>query len=85
MNDTTHTPIADLMGESGGLTRYQVKPLRDALVETVEELAELVDAHRANPDGSRLSEMPGLAARRVTVVCEAIDAWRRKARAADAG
>ena len=71
----TETPITDL--HEYGLTHHQTGPLRRAGITTVEHLARLVDSHRPNPNGSVLSSIPGMGARRVDAACAAIDTWRR--------
>lgn len=79
MADTSGTPLAELTG-AGGLTHHQTKPLLDYDANiTVEQLAELVDAHRGNPEGSELSRVPGFGRRRVELACAAIDQWRKLA------
>lgn len=58
-----------------GLTHHQTTPLRRHGITTVEHLARLARAHRAEPDGSELSDVPGIGPRRVTALCESIDRW----------
>lgn len=77
-SETTATPIQELSGD-GGLTHHQTTPLRQHGITTVERLAELVDAHRANPDGSELSTVAGFGRARIEKVCAAIDRWRESA------
>jgi DNA invertase Pin-like site-specific DNA recombinase len=80
-SETTATPIQELSGD-GGLTHHQTTPLRQHGITTVEQLAELVDAHRANPDGSELSTVAGFGRKRVELACTAVDRWRERAGAA---
>lgn len=75
MNEDTGTPLQELNG-GGGLTHHQITPLRRHGIATVERLAELVDAHRANPDGSELSTVASFGGKRIELVCSAIDRWR---------
>jgi hypothetical protein len=79
MTETPGTSLTTLAGEDG-LTHHQTTPLRRHGVTTVEQLAELVDAHRANPDDSALSQMPGLGRTRIERVCAVIDQWRTDVR-----
>lgn len=72
------TPLVVLRDH--GLTRHQTAPLLQAGHDIAEAVAELVDAHRDHPDGSVLSTIPGMGARRVTLVCDAIDRWRGETR-----
>ncbi len=76
-SETTATPIQELSGD-GGLTHHQTTPLRQHGITTVEQLAELVDAHRANPDGSELSTVAGFGRKRVELACTAVDRWRER-------
>ncbi|WP_215544975.1 hypothetical protein [Amycolatopsis sp. CA-230715] len=75
MNNVNGTPLRELSGE-GGLTHHQIVPLRRHGVTTVEQLGELVDAHRIKPDGSELSTVPGFGPPRVELACSAVDQWR---------
>ncbi|MFK0244536.1 hypothetical protein ACIQUM_07545 [Amycolatopsis azurea] len=75
MSDSIGTPLNELNGD-GGLTHHQLGPLRRHGVSTVEQLAELVDEHRGDPDGSELSAVETFGPRRLDLVCQAIDAWR---------
>lgn len=59
-----------------GLTHHQTGPLRTASYDTVEAVAELVDAHRATAAASALSKIPSFGGRRVALVCDAVDSWR---------
>lgn len=60
-----------------GLSHHQTAPLRIAGHTTAEAVAYLVDAHRAAPAvQSALSRVSGLGARRVEMVCAAVDSWR---------
>ncbi|GAB3372498.1 hypothetical protein [Amycolatopsis echigonensis] len=68
------TPIAEL--HQHGLTFHQTGPLRTAGYGTAQAVASLVDGHRAEPEGSTLSGLPGMGTRRVALVCAAVDAWR---------
>lgn len=77
MTETTGTPITELAGDGEDqLTHHQITPLRRHGVDTVEHLAELVNAHREQPTGSALSEVPGFRKARIERVCAAIDRWR---------
>lgn len=76
-SETTATPLQELNGD-GGLTHHQTTPLRQHGITTVERLAELVDAHRTNPDGSELSTVAGFGRKRVELACTAIDRWRER-------
>ena len=78
MTATIGTPITQLHGECG-LTHHQTTPLRRHDITTVERLAELVGAHRAAPDGSVLSAVPGFGRARIELACTAIDHWRDSA------
>lgn len=72
----TATPIAVL--HEHGLTHHQTKPLAEAGYTDAEAVAELVDAHNAYPSTpSTLSQLPGMGARRVGLVCAAVAAWRK--------
>lgn len=59
-----------------GLTHHQTGPLRSAGHDTAEEIAELVDAHRADGETSALVQLPGMGPRRLALVCAAVDSWR---------
>ncbi|MFI5614682.1 hypothetical protein [Amycolatopsis sp. NPDC051903] len=59
-----------------GLTFHQTRPLRQDGITTVELLAELLDAHDAHPQGSRLSAVPQFGPGRVAKVRAALDAWK---------
>jgi hypothetical protein len=74
LNAPEQTPVAVL--HEHGLTHHQTGPLTKADVTTVEAVVVLVDEHRENPDGSALSELPGMGQRRVGLVCAAVDRWR---------
>lgn len=78
VGEITGTPIQELSGD-GGLTHHQTTPLRQHGIKTVERLAELVDAHRENPDGSELSTVAGFSRARIEKACAAIDRWRESA------
>ncbi|MFB9687676.1 hypothetical protein [Amycolatopsis plumensis] len=61
-----------------GLSHHQTTPLRIAGHTTAEAVAYLVDAHRAAPAiQSALSRVSGLGPRRVQMVCDAVDSWRK--------
>ncbi|RSN05953.1 hypothetical protein DMC63_37720 [Streptomyces sp. WAC 05977] len=69
------TPLQELH-RTCGLTHHQTRPLHQHGITTVERLAGLVDAHRANPDGSELSAVAGFGRARIELACTAIDRWR---------
>ncbi|MBK1785119.1 hypothetical protein [Prauserella cavernicola] len=71
---TTATDVQAL--HEYGLTFHQTAPLRRAGITTTEQLAELVDEHRATPTGSQLSDVSGMGAQRIAAVCAAAEAWR---------
>lgn len=75
MSEIMGTPLQELSGE-GGLTHHQTTPLHRHGITTVEQLAALVDAHRANPDGSELSTVASFGHTRIERTCSAIDRWR---------
>ncbi|QXV57419.1 hypothetical protein [Amycolatopsis sp. TNS106] len=79
MSDSIGAPL-DVLKGVGGLTHHQLVPLRRHGVETVEQLADLVDGHRDNPGGSELSTVENFGVRRIELACQAIDQWRATAK-----
>lgn len=69
------TPITALHAAPYGLTFHKTAPLRRAGHTTAEQVADLVAAHRNNPDASPLAGITGMGPARITAVCDAIDRW----------
>lgn len=67
------TPLAHLHGF--GATFHQTTPLKRSGHTTVEQVADLVAAHRNTPDASPLANVSGMGPARIMAVCEAVDRW----------
>ncbi|MCA1195115.1 hypothetical protein [Saccharopolyspora sp. 6V] len=79
----TDTPVTVLHREPHGLTFHQTAPLRRAGYVTIEQIADLVEAHYENPDESALAEITGMGTARVAAVCDAIDRWTATGRTSE--
>lgn len=76
---TDPTPISEL--HLHGVTFHTTTPLVRAGYTSAEQIAELVDEHLTQPEGSRLSTITGMGTRRVAATCDAVGRWRNETQA----
>ena len=70
------TPLDTLEGNAYGLNHHALRPLRQAGIIAVEQLADLVDVHLKDPKESQLAAIPGLGKTRIGKLVRAVMFWR---------